>query len=124
MAASINGTFTLNEVSNGGVVVTLALPSASFGFSGANFKRESQTIPTTSGGTAISVSGLVTPRWTAIINRDVTNYVDILSAVSGTAFARLLPGEGMMLPLNPGITAPAAQANTSPCQIDILIIEA
>ena len=123
MAASLSGTFTLNFTTAASVLRQLNLPSISFTLTGSNYKEATQTIPTTAGGTAISVTGLTTPRWIAIINRDPTNYVDILTAVSGTAFARLLAGEGLMLPLNSGISAPAALANTAACQIEVLIVE-
>jgi|SRR5882672_9367225 len=123
MAASLSGSFTLTFVTASSAVRDLALSPTSFLLTGSNYKQQSQSIPTTAGGTAIDVSGLTTPRWIAIINRDPTNYVDILTAVSGTAFARLKAGEGLILPLNSGITAIAAQANTAAVVIEVLIIE-
>ena len=119
MAASQNGTFTLNFITAAGLTRSLILPSTSFTLVGDTYVQQLQSIPTTAGGTAINLAG-VAPRWLAIINRDVTNFVDILTGVAGTAFARLKPGEGMMLPLNSGITAPAAQANTAAVEIEVL----
>lgn len=85
---------------------------------GVNFIKETQTIPTTAGGTAINLGGLASVGWMLIKNNDATNYVDIMSAVSGTAFARLLPGEICLLRLTPALTAPAALAHTASTQIE------
>lgn len=123
MAASLTGNFTLALTTAAGVIRNLILSPVTLVLTGSNYKQQTQTIPTTAGGVAIDVSGLTTPRWIAIINRDATNFVDILTAVSGTAFARLKPGEGMMLPLNSGITAIAAQANTASVAIEVLVVE-
>ena len=123
MAASQSGTFTLNFTTLAGVLRNLILPSTSFTLVGDNYKQYIQTVPTTAGGTALDVSGLTTPRWFACINRDPTNYIGILTAVSGTEIARLKPGEGAMFPLAPGITAPAAIANTAAVDLEVLVIE-
>lgn len=119
MAASQNGTFTLNFITAAGVTRSLILPQTSFTLVGDAYVQQIQSVPTTAGGTAINLAG-VAARWFAIINRDATNFVKILTAVSGTEFARLKPGEGMMLPLAPGITAPAALADTAAVEIEIL----
>lgn len=123
MAASQTGTFTLTFVTAAGVSRQLNLPATSFTLAGKDYLQYIQTIPTTAGGTALNVAGLTAPRWLAVINRDATNYVDIMTATSGTAFARLLPGEGLMLPLNSGITAPAALAHTAAVDVEVLLIE-
>jgi len=123
MAASQSGTFTLNFTTAAGFIRTLDLPITSFAITGSNYKQQIQTIPTTAGGTAIDVLGLTTPRWFAAINRDATNYVDIMTAVSGTAIIRLKAGEGCFLPLNSGITAIAALANTASVSLEVLVIE-
>lgn len=121
IVVSFNLAFTPSYT--GASQVSLPLTNLAVTVSGSNFKRETQTIPTTAGGTEIDVSALTVPRWCAIINRDPTNYVQILSAVSGTVIARLLPGEGMLLPLDPTVTAPAALAHTASVQIEVLVIE-
>src|SRR5882672_12121948 len=122
MATPISVSFNL-AYTFGGSLRQLQLTNLLVTITGSNFKQESQTIPTTAGGTAISVAGLVTPRWCAIINRDGTNYVGILTAVAGIEFMRLLPGEGLIGPLAPGIVAPAALANGAPVQLEILVME-
>lgn len=88
-----------------------------------DFIKATQSIPTTAGGTAINLGGLSNVGWVLIKNNDNTNYVDIMTAVSGTAFARLKPGEFCLLRLTPAITAPAALANTAAVMIEILLIE-
>jgi len=124
MAGPIQVQFTLTYTPpfTGASQKTLPL-SITATIAGSAYKESTQNIPTTAGGTAIVVAGLTTPRWCAIINRDPANFVQILTAVAGTAFAKLLPGEGMLLPFDPGIAAPAALANTAACQIELLLIE-
>lgn len=99
--------------------------SASFAtITGKNFASDSWTVPTTSGGTAIPVGNLSTPLgWFMIVNKDATNYVELLPAVSVSAFSRLYPGDFVMGRFAPGVTAPAMQAHTAPVNVTYLILE-
>ena len=93
---------------------------------GVNAQSITQSIPTTGGGTALKIPSLSNVGWCFIVNRDATNYVDIMTAIagsSGVAFARLEPGEFCLLRLNPAITAPAALANAAPVEVEILAAE-
>jgi hypothetical protein len=83
---------------------------------------QQQSIPTTAGGTAIDLGGCTAPGWAFFINRDANNYLDILSAVSGTVMARLLPGEFALFRLSTGAQAPAAIAHTASCVLEYCII--
>ena len=108
-----NGAQTSNTVN--GYVSTIASNSAPQGIN-------SDSVPTTSGGVAIPLGGIAAPRYLFVQNLDATNYVSILTAVSGTEIARLLPGatggDAIMIPLAPGITAPAWVAHTSACNVN------
>lgn len=55
----------------------------------------SVTIPTTAGGTAISLSALTTPGICRVMNMDATNFVSLGTYVGGTftPFMEVLPGE-------------------------------
>lgn len=94
------------------------LPTASFSVAGDHYQSSIMSVPTTAGGTAIPLGGVSSPGgWWWFQNNDPTNYVDILTAVSGTAFLRLMPGEGFPVRLNPGLTAPAALAHTAAVEL-------
>lgn len=90
---------------------------------GSKFVQATQSIPTTAGGVVINLGPLSNVGWFLIVNRDATNFVSIYNAVSGTKFAKLLPGECVMGRFDTGITAPAAIADTAACLIEYLIFE-
>jgi hypothetical protein len=122
----ISALATLAYNNGAGINVQLPMTSGliSVALSGSNFLEDAMSVPTTAGGTAIPVSLLSSLGLTCIVNLDPVNYIDILSAVSGTAFARLLPGDPPFLfRWNPGITAPALLAHTAICVAQFLIIE-
>jgi hypothetical protein len=50
----------------------------------------------------------------------VTNFITILTAASGTAFAKLLPGEACVFRLD--VAAPAVLADTAIVVIDYLVL--
>ncbi len=104
---------------------SLQLASSKFDVAGNDFVQASQTIPTTAGGTAINLGNLsgALGLW-AIKNNDPTNYVDLMSGVSGTAFDRIMPGEMHVGRFPASITAPAALAHTGAVSIEYLILEA
>jgi hypothetical protein len=95
---------------------TVALTS-----SGATSTKSFPTIPTSSGGTALNFGG-ITPGLIYVRNLDPTNYVQIMTAVSGTVILKLMPGEAQLLRFDPGITAPAAIAHTAPVQIELFAV--
>lgn len=102
----------------------LSLNSVSFSITGVNYQKGSMTVPTTAGGTAIPLGGVSTSGgWCFVKNTDSTNYCQIMTAVSGTAFIRLMPGEAAVFRLDAGITAPAALANTASIKLDYMILE-
>jgi len=65
--------------------------------------------------------------YAAFINRDATNYVDLLDAASGVIFCRLKPGELAVLRLHlaggAGPLVLSALANLAPIDLEYLIIE-
>ncbi len=52
-----------------------------------------------------------------LCNLDPTNYVEIKVATAGAIFAKLLPGEDMLVRLGSGAQAPFAIANTAACNL-------
>jgi hypothetical protein len=103
--------------------VLFSLLNQVYSITGKNYEWGSMSVPTTAGGTVIPVANLSSLGWSMFKNNDSTNYVDLLSATSGTAFARLMPGESALFRINPGITAPAALAHTAAVLITYLILE-
>ena len=90
---------------------------------GTNFVQESQSIPTTAGGTAINLGNLASLGWYLIKNLDTANNVDLLDAVSGHTINTLKPGECAMGRFASGVTAPAMLAHTASVQVEYLILE-
>jgi hypothetical protein len=101
----------------------LGIAGSLFSITGKNFEEGTMAVPTTSGGTAIPVANLSTLGWAIFKNNDPSNYISLISAVSGTEFCRLLPGEVALFRFDPGITAPAAIAHTAVALLQYLILE-
>jgi hypothetical protein len=106
-----------------GVSVQLGASGVYVAIAGSKYAQQVMSVPTTSGGTAIPVSSLANVGYALFINLDPTNYCDILTAASGTAFARLLPGDVHLFRFTPAITAPALLAHTAACQVEMLLLE-
>ncbi|MGD0013110.1 MAG: hypothetical protein ABSD56_01605 [Bryobacteraceae bacterium] len=104
----------------------LAWLNKPFTISGVNLVVATFSVPTVSGGGPAALPGLdvlTTVGWAAFVNHDPTNYVDLMTAVAGVAFARLLPGECAVFRLPAAMVAPAALAHTADCLIEYLILE-
>ena len=101
----------------------LNFPATSFSVAGSTFELTQFSVPTTAGGTALPLGGVATAGgFLMIVNSDATNYVQLMTAASGTVFARLKPGECAVLRLDATITAVAAIANTAPCLVQFLLL--
>lgn len=91
---------------------------------GKQIVKATQTIPTTAGGTAINIGALGSVGWAFIKNLDITNYVEILNAVSGTPSINIPPGlSAGPFKFATGVTAPAALAHTASVDIEFEIAE-
>lgn len=73
---------------------------------------------------ALKLGDLSSLGFVLLINRDLTNYIELKTATSGTVIAKMFPGECCMFRFGSGITAPFVVANTATCQMDILLINA
>jgi hypothetical protein len=93
-----------------------------FTVSGQKYVRCVQNIGTSP--EALNMGEISTPGLAFFFNLDTTNYVEILSQVAGgVAIAKLKPGEVALFRLPAGMTAPAAQANTSAVNLEYLVLE-
>lgn len=109
-----------------GVTTGLQVSGLYVALSGSKYSQFVMNVPTTSGGTTIPLSNLSNIGYCEFQNLDVTNYVDVLTAVtgsSGVAFARLLPGDAHLFRFTPAVTAPALLAHTATVNVQLLCIE-
>lgn len=106
-----------NATVNTNVVNLVALVSGN----GLN-SLSSVTVPTSAGAIPL---GSVTAAggWLFVRNNDATNYMQVITATSGTPFARLLPGEFCLLRLDSGLTAPFWKANVATVQATLAIFD-
>ena len=122
MAASltVNANLTLSDT---GVNVTSNPGTVSYTPTSSLNEQGVFTVPTTAGGVVIPLGGVTTPGYVQITNLDGTNYVTILTAVSGTAFARIKPSQTMLVFLDPTLTAPAWVAHTGACKVNFCVTD-
>lgn len=82
---------------------------------------------------AIVLGDLTSLGYAIFVNRDPTNYIELLTGVGGVAFAKLPPRDATkpgdqshvaLFHFGSGVTAPYARANTAACDLDVFIIEA
>ena len=73
---------------------------------------------------AMKLSEVGTPTRVWIKNHDATNFVQILSATSGTAILKVGPGEEYVFRFGSGVTAPYVIADTAACNVEYMISDA
>ena len=103
--------------------IGLSIFNTLFSITGKNYTYGTMSVPTTSGGTAIPIANLSSLGWAIFKNNDPTNYVQLMSAVSGTVFPKLFPGEIALFRFDSSVTAPAAIAHTASVLLEYLILE-
>lgn len=105
MSQEISASVTLNAA-NGSLVINKTA-SIKIDMAGKHYNAIAQTIPTTAGGTALSINaGVATLGVTWLRNTDGTNYIDIGVVVSATFYPslRLKAGEMQLVRFVPGVT--------------------
>ena len=91
---------------------------------GDAYSARVQSIPTTAGGTALSIAAAVgTPGLAIVINQDATNYVDLGVENGGTFYPaiKLKPGEGNFIRF--GSELAHARADTGAVLLEMFILE-
>jgi hypothetical protein len=106
-----------------GITTGLSVPGLYVAQSGTRYLQGVQTFPITSGGTALNVTGLANIGYCQFVNLDVTNYVQLMTAVSGTVVLRMVAGDAQLFRFDPSITAPAFIAHTASVSIQYLCLE-
>lgn len=105
-----------------GVNASLGLGTLAVAMTGTKYAAGIMAVPTLAGGTAIPVANLANLGLALFLNMDTTNYAEIMTAVAGTAFAKLMPGEVALFRFD-GETAPAMIAHTGAVNVQYLILE-
>lgn len=118
-----SASLSYTNAAKGIATTALSSPPSFFTVTGYNVNSSTMNVPTTAGGTAIPLGSVGTLGWSYFKNLDATNYVDIMTAASGTAFIRLQPHEFAMFRFTPAVVAPAALAHTSAVLMQYMIIE-
>lgn len=115
---------TILTLIQSGISTTISVQGLAVSQSGSRYCQGVQAVPTTAGGTAMPcLSSLSNLGYAIFVNLDQTNYVDIMTATSGTAFIRLQPNDSALFRFNSGITAPAAIAHTAAVNLQFLVLE-
>ena len=124
MANEINVSFSVQTTAKSAIVNRSFSTKASFTAAAPNIAGLSQSIPTTSGGTAIALGAVATPGVAYFINNDATNYVQIGIVVSATFYPllKLFPGEGAAVRIDGG-AVPYARANTAAVVLEYAILD-
>jgi hypothetical protein len=124
MAKEITVVVGLN-VTKSNVKIRLPQESKQIDMAGSNYSVNTQTIPTTAGGTALVIAaGVATLGVARIKNLDLVNYITIGIVVSAAFYpvVKLKAGELYSLRLVPGVTY-YALANTASVQLEHVVVE-
>lgn len=105
-----------------GVSASKGTPNLTMTMTGVNYEEGTMQVPTTAGGTAIPKGSVGTIGKMWVKNKDVTNFLTILNATSGSALIKVLPGSEETFYC--AAAAPAALADTAIVEMDYLMIEA
>jgi hypothetical protein len=122
-AASPISVTSILSLSSAPISTQLTVSGLAVAMTGSKYVQGVMNVPTTPGGTAIPVSALANLGYAMLVNLDTTNYVQVLSAVSGTVVLKLLPGDVALFRFDSGITAPALLAHTGTVNVQYLILE-
>ncbi len=73
---------------------------------------------------AIAIGAVPAGGYIYLANRDDTNFISIRRATGEANFIKLLPGDVAVFRLHEDAPAPFAVADTDPCDLEFLIVEA
>jgi len=80
------------------------------------------SIGTSEESIAISAD-IATNGYAIVINRDATNFVQ-LGTATGVYWAKLLPGQAALVPIDPSVTSLFLKADTAACEVEYRLFEA
>ncbi len=103
-----------------GKSVGLSRPGLRFDQTGTDYVLETQTVGITE--EALRLGDITTPGRILITNLDQTNFVTFRRATGEGAAVKLMPGEPNSFRC--GSTAPFLIADTAPCEVEFLLLEA
>lgn len=120
MSKEVTINFQLQYGDSLGVADSLQLANASYSVTTKVIARVPGIAPTTAA--ALNLGGVTSLGYVAIINRDPTNFITLLTGTGGVTFAKLWPGQGALFFFGSGVTAPFIKADTAVCQYDCLLL--
>lgn len=123
MANELSLSFTLQYNKNNVAITKTVGPAANFTISGNGQDSRSDYTATTV-DTAIPLGSVSAPYLLYVKNNDVTNFITLKTAVSGTPLAEIKPGLFTFIPLDPSITVPSLQADTASCSVSYCVFDA
>jgi len=100
--------------------VARALSNVTFNQTGSGYIEG--TLSVTTSAIAIPLGGVTAPHWAFFYNLDATNFIRIMNGSGGAKVPKLRAGECAFFPWDDTAT-PYAQADTSPCLMEYLIIQ-
>lgn len=121
MSAEIAVTMAL-VARKSGTVAGLDMGRISVTWTGNNALHNRQTVGTTEEALVLGDCGA--GGYFIVVNRDASNYVRIRPATGATDLVRLRAGEAACFRLDAGATAPFVIADTAPCEIEYVLLEA
>jgi len=90
---------------------------------GVNAMQGTMSVPTTAGGTALSLGTVTAPVVALIRNTDGTNAINVMTAVSGQVIQKIRANSFGLFEFADGVTAPAVIAVGSAVLIDYLLFD-
>ncbi len=120
MSREVTVNFQLQYSDSNGSADSLQLANAIYSVTTKVISRFTAVAPTTAA--AMPLGSVASLGYVAIINRDPTNFITLLTGTGGIVFNKLWPGQGTLFFFGSGVTAPFIKADTATCQYDCLLL--
>lgn len=94
--------------------------TGTFTFTGTRYYKGRQNVGTSE--EALELGDAAAGGWVMLKNLDATNFVSVRQATGGTNFIRMNAGEFALFRLHSSSSAPFVIADTSACEIEVLVL--
>lgn len=119
MANEITASASLRLEDSTGMDELLALAETQFTVSSKKYSKQRQNVGTSEA--AMILGGVSALGFCIIVNRDLTNFVEIRVGTGGTKIIKVPAKAGALFYFGSGVTAPYIIADTSACDVEYLI---
>lgn len=116
---TLSASLSVNKPSIMSSAIGRAVTGLLLNMSGSTYIQDTMSV--TTAALVVPLGSVVSPHWAYFANLDTVNYLTLFNGAAGAVFLRLLAGEVAFCPLDPGCV-PWAQANTSPVQMEYLVL--